>query len=108
MRSAPIAIVTATAITAFMGISAAAEEKPVRLRHAPGLDKVEALCSAFHSLDYMQVNSPFLSAAGWDGEVAKMINTFGAQIDQADSWHSHLYASLNPGNPSRVNHSETV
>jgi hypothetical protein len=31
------------------------------------------------------MNSPFLSPAGWDAEVAKMINAFGAQIDQADA-----------------------
>jgi hypothetical protein len=31
------------------------------------------------------MNSPFLSPAGWDAEVAKMINAFGAPIDQADA-----------------------
>jgi hypothetical protein len=35
-------IVLMTAITTFAGISATAEEKPVQLRQAPGLDKVEA------------------------------------------------------------------
>ena len=32
---------------------AAAEEKPVQLKKAPGLDKVEGNCSGCHSLDYM-------------------------------------------------------
>src|SRR4029077_12430797 len=89
-----------TAITGFMGVSAAAEEKPVRLRQAPGLDKVEALCSACHSLDYVQMNSPFLSAAGWDAEVAKMINAFGAQIDQADAKIIADYLNENYGSES--------
>jgi sulfite dehydrogenase (cytochrome) subunit B len=53
------------AFSTFTGLSATAEEKPVRLKQAQGLDKVEAQCSACHSLDYVQMNSPFLSAAGW-------------------------------------------
>jgi hypothetical protein len=98
MRSAFIAITTA--VTAFIGISATAEEKPVRLRQAPGLDKVEAHCGACHSLDYVQMNSPFLTAAGWDAEVAKMINAFGAPIDQADAKVIVDYLAKNYGNES--------
>ena len=40
-----------------------ADEKPVELKKAPGLDKVEANCAACHSLDYIQMNSPFPNAA---------------------------------------------
>jgi mono/diheme cytochrome c family protein len=80
MRAVFIAITTA-----LMAISAAADEKPVQLKQAPGLDKVEANCGACHSLDYIPMNSPFLNAAGWDAEIAKMINAFGAPIDQADA-----------------------
>jgi hypothetical protein len=97
MRLASIALMTA--IAAFTGISVA-EEKPVRLRQAPGLDKVEASCSACHSLDYVQINSPFLSAAGWDAEVAKMINAFGAPIDPADAKSIVDYLSKNYGSVS--------
>jgi hypothetical protein len=98
MRLASIAIMTA--ITAFTGISATAEEKQVRLRQAPGLDKVEAHCSACHSLDYVQMNSPFLSAAAWDAEIAKMINAFGAAIDQADAKTIAEYLNKNYGSES--------
>jgi sulfite dehydrogenase (cytochrome) subunit B len=94
MRLTLIAIITA--ITAFTGISAA-EEKPVRLRQAPGLDKVESHCSACHSLDYVQMNSRFLSAAGWEAEIAKMINAFGVQIDQADAKTIADYLNKNYG-----------
>ena len=80
MRSISIAV-----MTAIMAMPAAADEKPVRLKQAPGLDKVESNCGACHSLDYIPMNSPFLNAAGWDAEVAKMINAFGASIDQADT-----------------------
>ena len=63
---------------------AAAAEKPVSLKKAPGLDKVEANCGACHSLDYVPMNSRFLNAAGWNAEVTKMINAFGAPINPAD------------------------
>src|ERR1700730_10211260 len=95
MRLASIALMTV--ITAFIGSSATADEKPVRLPQAPGLDQVEAHCSACHSLDYVQMNSPFLSPAGWDAEVAKMINAFGAQIDQADAKDIADYLNQNYG-----------
>ena len=80
MRSISIA-----GIIAIVTISAAAEEKPVHLKQASGLDKVEANCGICHSLDYVQMNSPFLDVAGWDAEVTKMINAFGAPIEQADA-----------------------
>jgi hypothetical protein len=79
---------------------ATASKKPVRLKQAPGLDKVEANCGACHSLDYVLMNSPFLSAAGWDAEVAKMINAFGAPIDQADAKTIADYLAKNYGNES--------
>jgi mono/diheme cytochrome c family protein len=72
-------------VAALMATAAAAQEKPVQLKQAPGLDKVEGNCSGCHSLDYVPMNSVFLNAAGWDAEVAKMINAFGAPIDQADA-----------------------
>jgi mono/diheme cytochrome c family protein len=93
MRS--IAIVAVT--TALMAGSAAAEEKPVQLKQAPGLDKVESNCGGCHSLDYVPMNSPFLSAAGWDAEVAKMINAFGAPIDPADAKIIADYLKTNYG-----------
>ncbi len=83
MRSITMAI--AAAITTFALSAAAAQEKSVQLKPGPGLDKVEGNCSGCHSLDYVAMNSPFLNAAGWDAEVAKMINAYGAPIDQADA-----------------------
>jgi hypothetical protein len=97
MRSASIALMTA--VTAFTGISVA-QEKSIRLRQAPGVDKVEAHCSACHSLDYVQMNSPFLTAAGWDAEVTKMINAFGAPIDEGDAKTIVDYLNKNYGSES--------
>jgi sulfite dehydrogenase (cytochrome) subunit B len=79
---------------------AADEQKPVRLKQAPGLDKVEANCGGCHTLDYIPMNSPFLSADGWEAEVAKMIKAFAAPIDQADAKVIADYLKKNYGLPA--------
>jgi sulfite dehydrogenase (cytochrome) subunit B len=63
----------------------AQEDPPVKLKEAPGLDKVEANCAACHSLDYIQMNSPFPNAALWEAEVTKMIKAYGAPVSDADA-----------------------
>ncbi len=64
---------------------ARADEPAITLKDAPGRDVVEGNCGACHSLDYIQTNSPFPSAALWDTEVKKMINAFGAPITPPDA-----------------------
>ena len=80
-----------------IALPAAADEKPVELKKAPGLDKVEANCSGCHSLDYILMNSPYPNAALWDAEVTKMIKAFGAPIDDADAKVIIEYLSKNYG-----------
>jgi mono/diheme cytochrome c family protein len=60
-------------------------EEAIELKAAPGVDKVAASCASCHSLDYIRMNSPFLSSAQWDAEIAKMIRVMGAPIDEADA-----------------------
>jgi mono/diheme cytochrome c family protein len=96
MRSIAIAVLSAAFCSA-VAVAAAAGEKPVQIKKASGADKVEANCAACHSLDYVQMNSPFLNAAGWDAEVAKMINAFGAPINQADAKTIADYLKANYG-----------
>jgi sulfite dehydrogenase (cytochrome) subunit B len=71
-------------LSAAVTMPVAAAENPVRLKQAPGLDRVEANCAACHTLDYVPMNSPFLNETAWDAEVAKMVNAFGAPIAPAD------------------------
>jgi len=80
-----------------LAVPAAADEKPVQLKQAAGLDKVEGNCGACHSLDYIQMNSPFLNPAGWDAEVTKMIKVFGAPIGEADAKSIGDYLKANYG-----------
>ncbi len=63
----------------------AAADQTIELKRAPGVERVEANCGACHSLDYVPMNSPFLNASSWQAEVNKMINAFGAPIDEADA-----------------------
>jgi mono/diheme cytochrome c family protein len=78
-------------------LPARADEKPITLKKAPGLDKVEANCGACHGLDYIQMNSPYPSAALWDAEVNKMIKAFGAPITDADAAAIKDYLTKNYG-----------
>jgi len=75
-------VIGAAVVLTFAG--AGAQER-VRLTPGPGVEKVEANCAACHSLDYIQMNSPFLTSTQWDAEVKKMINVMGAPINEADA-----------------------
>ena len=60
------------------------DESHVRLAAAPGSELVRARCAICHSLDYIQMNSPFLARTGWEAEVRKMIKVMGAPIAAAE------------------------
>jgi len=83
-------------IAALIAFPAAAEQQ-INLKKAPGVDKVEANCQACHSLSYIPMNSPFLNAAAWTGEVNKMIKVMGAPIDEADAKAIADYLAKNYG-----------
>jgi len=93
-----MSVVVVAMIAAFVGAAAAgAEERPVELKPGPGLDQVEGHCGACHSLDYIQINSPFLNAAAWSAEVTKMIKAFGAPIGATDAKAIVDYLAKNYG-----------
>jgi mono/diheme cytochrome c family protein len=82
---------------ALLATSALAEEQEIKLKPGPGLDKVEGNCNACHSLDYVQMNSPFLNAAQWEAEVKKMVGAFGAPINDDDAKAIMEYLKANYG-----------
>jgi mono/diheme cytochrome c family protein len=92
MRIAILALLAAA-----LAAPAFADEQPINLKKAPGLDVVEGNCAACHSLDYVQMNSPFLNAAGWDAEVNKMIKLLGAPISEQDAKTIVDYLKANYG-----------
>lgn len=65
--------------------AARADERSIRMKDGPEKSLIAANCSGCHSLDYIQMNAPFLKRAGWEAEVAKMIRVMGAPIAEADA-----------------------
>jgi hypothetical protein len=65
------------------GSACAAEESQTVLKPGAGRDTVANNCMTCHSLDYIEMNSPFLDRKGWEGEVSKMITAYKAPVDQA-------------------------
>jgi mono/diheme cytochrome c family protein len=63
---------------------ALADEAAINLTPGDGLGAVEGNCAACHSLDYIQMNSPFLDEKGWTAEVTKMVKVFGAPVVEED------------------------
>src|SRR4051794_10838495 len=61
-----------------------ANEDLVKLKPGDNLEIVEQNCAPCHSLDYIQMNAPFLDQKGWQAEVARMVNAFKAPITEAD------------------------
>ena len=89
--------IIAVLAAALLATAAIAEEREVKLKAGPGLDKVEGNCNSCHSLDYIQMNSPFLNAAQWEAAVKKMIGPFGAPISEDDAKAITEYLKENYG-----------
>jgi mono/diheme cytochrome c family protein len=60
-------------------------EETAVLRPGPGLETAQSNCVACHSADYIAMQPPKRGKAFWDGEVTKMIKTYGAPITEADA-----------------------
>jgi sulfite dehydrogenase (cytochrome) subunit B len=80
-----IASLFLAAAALFAAHAAKGDEAAVTLKEGAGRDIVAANCGACHSLDYIQMNAPFMAEKQWEAEVAKMINAFGAEIDAANA-----------------------
>ncbi|MFI5014440.1 MAG: cytochrome c [Hyphomicrobiales bacterium] len=96
MKHSIFAMLLAAGLGCCLG-AAHADETDIVLKEAPGREAVVSNCGACHSLDYVQMNAPFLDKAGWDAEVTKMIKAFGAPIDDVDAKEIVSYLSANYG-----------
>lgn len=77
--------------------TAMAGEEEIALKDGTGKDLVENNCGGCHSLDYIQMNSPFLDQKKWEGTVQKMIGKFGAPIAEGDVAGIIAYLTANYG-----------
>lgn len=74
-----------------------ADETRVQLKEGPEAVTVRAQCSVCHSLDYIQMNSPFMKRAAWEAEVRKMMKVMGAPVAEQDVASLVNYLTKNYG-----------
>jgi mono/diheme cytochrome c family protein len=74
----------ATLAASLLVARAIGDESRVHLAVAPGSDLVQARCAICHSLDYIPMNSPFLTRTAWEAEVRKMIKVMGAPVAEPE------------------------
>jgi hypothetical protein len=67
-----------------IAISAYGGEMPIKLAPGQHAALVQSRCSICHSLDYIVMNSPFLSRTAWEGEVRKMVKIMGAPVPESE------------------------
>jgi mono/diheme cytochrome c family protein len=75
-----------------------AAERPIALKPGEGGELVASRCASCHSLDYVTINAPFLSAEQWQASVAKMRN-FGAPLSDDDARAIVAYLATAYGRP---------
>ncbi len=68
-------------VALLLAAPAALADEPVTLKPGPGLDAVQASCATCHTLNYIRMNSVFLTPDVWKAEVTKMRTALGAPID---------------------------
>ena len=61
-----------------------ADEGQIRLKEGLGKERVLSHCMICHSLDYIQMNSPFQDRTGWEAVVTKMVKVMKAPIPEQD------------------------
>ena len=72
-----------TAAMCLFGVGwVSAGEETVQLREAPGRDVTAAFCATCHSLDYIEMNAEVFDRSGWEKNVHKMLERFGAPIPE--------------------------
>ena len=73
----------------------AQQAEKVQLKPGPGLDTVETTCSNCHTLNYIRMNSVFLTPDAWKAEVTKMREAYGGPFDEATADTIVKYLSEN-------------
>lgn len=62
-----------------------AGEESIRLAEGPGRESTSAFCATCHSLDYIPMNAEVFDRTGWEKNVRKMIDRFGAPIPEQEA-----------------------
>jgi sulfite dehydrogenase (cytochrome) subunit B len=67
----------------------------IGLKDAPGHDVTAGRCILCHSLEYIPNNAPALDRTGWQKEIQKMRERFGAPITEAEAQQILDYLATN-------------
>lgn len=89
----------AIGIIVLLALPALADESKFQLKDGAGKDRTATSCALCHSLDYIQLNAPFLDRKGWEATVNKMINVMGAPIKPEEVPPLLDYLSTQYGKP---------
>ncbi len=87
-----LAISSILGLVAFSSLAFASEDQ-IELKQGPGREAVMANCVMCHSLDMIQINSPFLKRGQWEATVNKMRKVMGAPISDDDTAKIVAYLS---------------
>jgi hypothetical protein len=71
-------------IVILLALPALADESKLQLKDGAGKELITTYCAVCHSLDYIQINAPFLDRQGWEATINKMINIMGAPVKPED------------------------
>jgi sulfite dehydrogenase (cytochrome) subunit B len=93
MRRARVA--GACALLAAAALAARAGEESLQLKDGPGRDLTQSHCAICHSLDYIPGNAPALDRGGWQKEIQKMRERFGAPVTDAEAQQILDYLAAN-------------
>lgn len=88
-------------LAAMLFAHAASAQEAVALKPGPDVDTVTTSCSICHTLNYIKMNSPFLSPDAWKAEVSKMREGYGAPIDDQTAAAIINYLSSNYAAPPK-------
>ena len=86
-------------IIILLTLPAVADESKLQLKDGAGKELITTYCAVCHSLDYIQINAPFLDRQGWEATVNKMINVMGAPVKPEDVPPILDYLSTHYGKP---------
>jgi mono/diheme cytochrome c family protein len=80
---------------------AVADDAPTVLKPGAGDTLTSANCNICHTMNYIVMNSMFLTQAGWQAEVTKMRSAFGAPIDDATAAEIIAYLAAHYAVPAK-------
>jgi sulfite dehydrogenase (cytochrome) subunit B len=81
-----VSLLPALAVCAvFVASVSRADEGSLRLKEGTGRDLTTARCVSCHSLDYIPMVAPAMNRAAWEKVVRKMIDAFGAPVEERDA-----------------------